>query len=63
MNLRDQKAYRDRYYKGYLRAFCESHIAKQSPETQVRMRAHNEKVKVARAISKAQRKAKKDERQ
>jgi hypothetical protein len=63
MNLRDQKAYRDKYYKGYLRAFSESWIARQPPEAQARYRAHNEKVKVARTISRAQREAKKRERE
>jgi hypothetical protein len=60
MNLRDQKSYRQKYYKGYLRAFSESWIAQQDPETQARMRAHNEKVKVARAISRIQRQAEKE---
>jgi hypothetical protein len=63
MNLRNQKAYRDKYYKGYLRAFSECWIARQPPETQARMRAHNEKVKLARGIARAQREAKKRERE
>jgi hypothetical protein len=63
MNLRGQKAYRDKYYKGYLRAFSESWIARQPPEAQARMRAHNEKVKVARAISRAQRETRRLEKE
>ncbi len=59
-NLRDQKGYRDKHLRGYLRAFSESWIVQQPKEAQARYRQHNEKVKLARAISKALRKRKKE---